>query len=457
MAEPAVPAGIHRALVVGLGASGRAAVPALVAAGIDVVATDQRRDLDTSGLAADVRTDVAAEDLLTGVDLVVPSPGVTEQAPVLRAAAELGIEVWSEPELGWRLHPRRLVAVTGTNGKTTVTELATAMLRAAGVDALACGNIGLPFTEAAATSDRGATLVAELSSFQLRFCHELRPAVGVLLNLAPDHLDWHGDLTSYGAAKARLWRAQRRGDWAVANRRDGRSLALLAAHAPAGTATFDGTGDEADGGVTRLGDRLVSRVRGAEGDVVRLADLAPDAPHHHANVAAAATAALLAGAPLDAVGEAARTFRPGGHRLERVAVVDGVTYVDDSKATNPHAAAAALASFPTVVWIAGGRAKGVDLGVLGTSLSTVRHAVLIGEAADELAEVCDAAGVSHERADTMETAVRHAAAAAVEGDTVLLAPACASFDMFDSYADRGERFAAAARELAVRGDGEVGR
>jgi UDP-N-acetylmuramoylalanine--D-glutamate ligase len=439
---------IRRALVVGLGTSGRVAVEALADAGIDVVATDERADVDTTGVRADVRPATDPVGLLDGVDLVVPSPGVPEHHAVLLAALERDLPVWSEPELGLRLHPRRLVAVTGTNGKTSVTELLAAMLAAAGTDAVPCGNIGRALTEAAAGSPPDATLVAELSSFQLRFCHELRPAVGVLLNLAPDHLDWHGDLTSYGAAKARIWQAQRGADVAVANQRDEHVLELAHGRAPARLATFDGAGADADGGVTREGDRLVSRVPGAEGVVAELADLVPDAPHHHANVAAAATAALYAGAPLDAVRRAAEAFRPGRHRLERVAELDGVTYVDDSKATNAHAAAAALASFDAVVWVAGGIAKGVDLGVLGPSLGAVRHAVLIGEAADRLAEVCADAGVPHERAGSMETAVAAARAAARPGDTVLLAPACSSFDMFRDYADRGDRFAAAVRGLA---------
>ncbi|MDQ4129486.1 MAG: Mur ligase family protein, partial [Actinomycetota bacterium] len=208
-----LPPEFQRALVVGLGRSGTSAAQALATAGVEVVAVERRQAADEVGrlLAAGVKEvllgldSAAAAELVPTVDLVVPSPGVPEHDPVLRRATEAGLAIWSEPEVGWRLAPCRLVAITGTNGKTSVTELVTAMLEAAGEEATACGNIGHPFTTAAIASPPATTLVAELSSFQLRFTDLLRPEIGVLLNLAPDHLDWHGDFTAYAAAKGRLW------------------------------------------------------------------------------------------------------------------------------------------------------------------------------------------------------------------------------------------------------------
>jgi UDP-N-acetylmuramoylalanine--D-glutamate ligase len=445
--------GARRVLVVGLGRSGRAAVEVLRASDVEVVVTDDRRDHpdaeQVAALGATVVLDRPAAHLLDDVDLVVPSPGVPERAAVLVEAAQRGLPVWSEPELGWRLHPRRLLAVTGTNGKTTTTELLAAMARAGGVDAVPCGNIGTPFSTAAAGSDPSALLVAELSSFQLRFAERLRPEVGLLLNLAPDHLDWHGDLGRYGAAKARLWQAQRPGDWAVANLDDPVTVELRDRLAPAARAGFTLVGPPTEVGVGVQAGSLVARTPTFEGVVLELATLPTTAPHHVANVAAAATAALLAGLGAHAVADAAAAYRPGRHRLELVAEVGGVRWVDDSKATNVHAAAAALRSAPSIVWLAGGLAKGVELARLTSALGGVREAVLFGTSADELAAVCAAAGVPARTVDRIEDAVEVAAGVARAGDTVLLAPACASFDQFRDYAERGERFAAAVR-AAVR-------
>ena len=445
--------GIRRALVVGMGRSGRAAARLLARVGVGVTLVDDEPDPSAAELAREegftLRLDTAPVALLDEeVGLVVPSPGVPEAAPVLVAAAARGIPIWSEPELAWRLLPRRLLAVTGTNGKTSTTELLTAMLQEDGRAAVACGNIGRPVSEAAVEEREDTVLVAELSSFQLRFCHRLRPEVGLLLNLAADHLDWHRDLEGYAAAKARIWRAQRRADWAVANADDPATLALLE-----GTrgrhATFSGV-HAVSLGVGREGDELVARLPDGSVSLVGVGELG-QAPHHRANTAAAATAALLYGASVGAVTHAARSFRPGRHRYELVATDErGVSFVDDSKATNPAAAASALAAAPSVVWIAGGLGKGVDLSILASSLAAVHDAVLIGRAAPELAEVCLGAGVPVHHAVSMEDAVALASRLARPGDTVLLAPACASFDQFSDYAERGERFAAAVREIAPR-------
>ncbi len=453
---------VRRALVIGLGRSGRAAAEALGGHGVEVVVVDDDPSADAGDLADHGRIEVHAgrsgAAFVGDVDLVVPSPGVPEHAAVLDAARAAGRPIWSEPELAWRLHPRRLLAVTGTNGKTSTTELLTAMLREAGIDAVACGNIGTPLVVAAAVSGEDAVLVAELSSFQLRHTHRLRPDVGVLLNLADDHLDWHGSREAYASAKARMWQAQGGHDWAVVNADDRAALDVATAAAPSQLAVFSGQtlpghDDEGDGCGVQVGvgvreGRLVSTIPAGRGTVLTVGDLPVTAPHHVANVAAAAAAAILAGADHEAIARAAMAYRPGRHRMEIVASARGVTWIDDSKATNPHAAGAALDGVRSAVWIAGGLAKGVDLSPLGDHLARVRRALLIGEAAPALAQLCAGAGVEAEQHDSIEDAVARAAEVARPGDTVLLAPACASFDQFRDYADRGERFAAAARSAA---------
>ena len=454
---PAALDGVDHAMVVGLGASGLAAARLLRGARVRVTLVDDRSDHPAAEFARAEGFEVvlgrAPVDVLeASMGLVVPSPGVPEHAPVLRVAATQGIPVWSEPELALRVHPRRLLAVTGTNGKTSTTELLAGMLAADGIDAIPCGNIGRPVSEAAPAAPLDAVLVAELSSFQLRFAGRLRPEVGVVLNLAADHLDWHPDLDAYGAAKARLWEAQRDGDWAVANADDPLTLALQTRAAPANRAVFSATAPVAVG-VGRDGDHLVAAVPGHTGRVVEVAALSavgPPAPHHVANVAAAACTALLAGCRPAAVARAAAGYHPGRHRFEVVATDGrGVRYIDDSKATNVHAAAAALRAVDGAVWIAGGLSKGVDLSPLSADLGGVHDAVLLGAAAAELAEVCATADVRAHRVGSMEDAVALAATLARPGDTVLLAPACASFDQFRSYADRGERFAAAVRAVTT--------
>jgi UDP-N-acetylmuramoylalanine--D-glutamate ligase len=446
-------AGLRRALVIGLGASGRAAADLLAATGVEVTIAEQRGDHPAGDDARAAGHEVVLGGPVpapAGYDIVVPSPGVPESSPPLVAAAGQGVPVVSEPELAFRFRPVPVIGVTGTNGKTSVTELVTAMLTADGRDAVACGNIGMPMSEAVRSAGPETLLVVELSSFQLRFVEQLRCSVAVLLNLADDHLDWHGDADAYHRAKARIWRAQQPEDWAVVTLDDPVATRLRDDHAPSRRADVTLRHPPSSTGIGVRDGRLVADLPGHTGEVVALEELPLAAPHHHANVAAAATLALLSGARVDTVAAAARAFHPGRHRLELVAEVDGVRYVDDSKATNVHAAAASLGSAGSVVWVAGGLAKGADLRSLVDHLSSVREAVLIGEAAEELARVCAEAGVSSRPAASMEEAVSLAAGLARAGDTVLLAPACASFDQFRDYAERGERFAAAARDLKSR-------
>jgi UDP-N-acetylmuramoylalanine--D-glutamate ligase len=441
---------VRTALVVGLGRSGLAAARALVDRGAKVLASDAQEIVVPDDLVGrlDLHLGVDGDDLdrlLEGVDLLVPSPGVAQSAPVVRAAARDGIPVWSEPELGYRIAPRRLIGVTGTNGKTTVTEMITAMLRTAELGAIACGNIGNPFTPAALSSGADDLLVAELSSFQLHFTHQLRPDVGVLLNLAPDHLDWHGDMTAYGAAKACLWQAQGPSDWAVGNRDDPLASRLVHEHAP-GRVAWTSLEEVPACGVGVADGMLVARIEEQERRLLAVDALTVAAPHHAAKVAAAACAALLVGCSPEAVAEAARRFQPGRHRLETVADVGGVRWINDSKATNAHAAVSALRAVGSqaqaIIWIGGGLSRG-DLAPLGDALTGVRHAVLLGAAAPALAEILEENGVAHSLVDSIEEAVAVAARLARPGDAVLLAPACASLDQFSDYAERGDRFAAA--------------
>jgi UDP-N-acetylmuramoylalanine--D-glutamate ligase len=441
-------------LVAGLGRSGRSAARRLAEAGADVAACDDAADLEVADLAAlGVKAHLggAREELLEGRRLLLVAPGLREGHPLVRAAVAAGLPVWSEVELAARVATMPLVGVTGTNGKTTTTELAAAMLTASGLRAVAAGNVGLPLVDAVLARDSPAAVVAELSSFQLRFTHTLRLRAGAWLNFAPDHLDWHPDLGAYAAAKARIWANQSRADWSV-YAADDPVVAGHAEHAP-GTPVPFAVGRAAPGGLGVEAGVAVSHVEGHEGGLWRAAALRLPGRHNLSNALAASGLALAVGAHPAAMARAVAAYRAGPHRLAAVAEVRGVAFVDDSKATNPHAAARALAAFPRVVWIAGGRNKELafDELVVG-ALEGLVGVVLVGEAADELAAALERAGFGGPvvRAASIGEAVTVGFGLAEPGETVLLAPACASHDMFTSYAERGEAFAAAVTRLAAR-------
>jgi UDP-N-acetylmuramoylalanine--D-glutamate ligase len=488
-----------RVLVVGLGVSGEAAARELLRRGVAVNVVDAAhgpalvaRAEALRAAGATVRLGRSAAADVEAVDLVVTSPGVPQDGPVLAAAIRRGVPVYSEPELAWRLVAgrTRLLAVTGTNGKTTTTEMLAACLGAA-----AAGNIGTPLVSLLGADEPVGLVVAELSSFQLQFAQTLRPDVAVLLNLAPDHLDWHGGWDGYQAAKARVWRAQRPTDWAVVNADDRGAQAAVVAHPPPGRrATF--TLSRPRHGQVGIDDGAIVAFLGGEPvEVIGVGDLALRGPHNLANAVAAVAAACCAGADPRALAPALRGYRAGAHRLEAVATVDGVAYVNDSKATNPHAAAAALASFGDdaggggdlgredrgdgslggdrgsvggdrgsgsgsvggggrVVWIAGGLAKGLTFESLRDDVARyVRAAATIGTAGPDLAALVAGLGLPVVQAGTLDVAVRAAADLARPGDTVLLAPACASMDQFSDYAERGRAFRTAVAALPSR---EVG-
>jgi UDP-N-acetylmuramoylalanine--D-glutamate ligase len=426
-----------------MGVTGEAVARHLRERGAVVVAVDDwetdeaRRRSEAAGVELVVAPDGAQlRELVAAADVLVPSPGVPESHAVFALAGQLGVPVRSEVELASRWARQPIVAITGTNGKTTVTELVTAMLIASGVRAVAAGNIGLPLSDAVRLDVE--VVVAEVSSFQLRFTDSFHPAVAAWLNLAQDHLDWHPDLDAYAAAKARIWAFQTDKDVAVVNADDPVVMAW-ASEAPSRLVTF-GLRAPADYGVED------GWLRGPEGRLSAVDDLARALPHDVANALAAAAAAVAAGATTDGVATALRGWRGLPHRVVLVTEADGVRWFDDSKATNPHATRAALAGFDSVVLIAGGRNKGLDLRPLRDAAGNVRAVVALGEAGPDVAQAF--AGVRPVvEAETMDAAVRAAAELARPGDAVLLSPACASFDLYRSYAHRGDDFARAVREL----------
>jgi UDP-N-acetylmuramoylalanine--D-glutamate ligase len=405
----------RRALVVGLARSGRAAALALANRGVPTVAVDRVGGLDAGRLAAagvEVHLGTEEERLLEGVDLLVKSPGVPGESPLPAAARTRGIPVWSEIELGFRLLSNPFIGVTGTNGKTTTSELLGAVFRAAKRPVAVAGNVGRPVTALDGTLDDDAWIVCELSSFQLEDVHRFRPRIGVLLNLEPDHLDRHGTFDAYRAAKLRLFENQTEADFAVV---------------PRGFGAIPGGAQHVE---FHASDELPAE------------PLIPGA-HNRENAAAATAAARAAGIADDAIAEALRTFRGVEHRLELVAEIDGVRFVNDSKATNTAAARRGIEAYAgqPLRLILGGSLKGESFDELAESLpATVRSIDLIGEATEQLAAALGRAGRLCRRAGDLATAVGAAAGEAEPGDVVLLSPACASYDQFRDYEERGETF-----------------
>ena len=427
-------------VVIGAGVAGSAAAVVLLAEGATVRVSDSGatpRAADLRAVGIEVLEGGHAPDHLDGATMVVASPGVPPHAEILRWAHDRKLPVWGEMELGARLARVPYLAVTGTNGKTTTTGMLAACLRSAGLDAVACGNIGLPFPTAA--REPHDALVVEVSSFQLATQTSFHPRVSVLLNLAPDHLDWHGSFDAYAAGKARVFALQGAADVHVGNL-DDETSAAISRSAPCEVRWFT-IGEPAKDGVGVRDGRLAAGWSGAD-----LGALALDTPAMRADAAAAATAAHAFAVGDHAIAEAIGTFAPEPHRGETVATVDGVRFVDNSKATNPHAAIAAVGDAEGVVLIAGGDAKGVDLTPLGSVAPRLAGVVAIGASAGDVRTVFEGR-VPVRGAGSIEEATRVGFRMASERGTVLLAPACASWDMFRDYAERGDRFAAAARAI----------
>jgi len=477
--EPLVPGA--PVLVAGGGVTGKAVLSALARFGAAPTLCDDdpatlRRYAE--GGVATVTTS-AATQRVAEYALVVTSPGFRPDTPLLVAAAAAGVPVWGDVELAWRLDaagrygpPRRWLVVTGTNGKTTTTSMLHAMLTAAGRRSLLCGNIGDPVLD---VLEAPADLLAvELSSFQLHWAPSVRPEAGVVLNIAEDHLDWHSTMAEYTAAKARVLG----GRVAVVGLDDARAAALLDTAAAPVRVGFR-LGEPAAGELGVRDGRLIDRAFADNLALLPIESIPVPGPVGILDALAAAALARSVGVPAEAIADAIASFRVGRHRAEVVAVADGVTYVDDSKATNPHAAEASVLAYPRVVWVAGGLLKGasVDAEVVRMAPRLV-GAVLIGRDREEVAEalsrhapdvpvvqvvtgedadmnataVVIGAGVTEVKRSggDLGTSVMTAAVAAARdlarpGDTVLLAPAGASFDQFRGYADRGDAFAAAVR------------
>ncbi|WP_250289694.1 UDP-N-acetylmuramoyl-L-alanine--D-glutamate ligase [Streptomyces atroolivaceus] len=456
--------------VAGLGVSGvpaaralheRGALVTVVNDGDDERSRAQAAELEALGIT--VRLGDGAT-LPESTELIVTAPGWKPDKPLFLAAAEADVPVWGDVELAWRLRgpgAAPWLAVTGTNGKTTTVRMLASILEAAGLRTAAVGNIGVSLLDAVLDDEAYDVLAVELSSYQLHWAPSLRAHSGAVLNLAPDHLDWHGSMAGYAADKGRIYEGNSVA--CVYNAQDGATEDLVReADVEEGCRAIGftlGTPGPSQLGVVDgiLVDRafVANRQKQAQ-ELAEVGDINPPAPHNIANALAAAALARAFGVQPAAVRDGLRAFRPDAHRIEHVADVAGVTYVDDSKATNTHAAEASLAAYEPIVWIAGGLAKGATFDELVTGAAKrLRGAVLMGADRALIREALarhapEVPVVDLDRTDTgaMSAAVREAALLARPGDTVLLAPACASMDMFVNYNKRGEAFADAVRELA---------
>lgn len=466
-----------RALVAGFGVSGFAAADNLTHLGASVLALDESEAGDRPEKAtlleifgADVRlgagvTGALPDDLSwDDIDVLVTSPGWRPSSPLLVQAAGHGVPVWGEVELAWRLRdPNQSapwLAVTGTNGKTTTVQMLDTILRQAGLRSIACGNVGLPVVEAVMDPEPYDVYAVELSSYQLHYTASMACESAAVLNVAEDHLDWYPDFAAYAADKGRIYERVDRA--CVYNVQDPTTEQLVRdADVVEGARAIGFTlGMPGVGMVGLVEDILADRafIEGRQHNAAELcsiSDLASPAPHYIANALAAAALARAHGVPTMAVRDGLRSFRPDGHRIADVATVSGVRYVDDSKATNPHAAKSSLLAYEPVVWIAGGLAKGASFDELvATVAERLRGVVLIGrdravigQALERHAPDVPVITVADGETAVMDRVVRAAAGLARPGDTVLLAPGCASMDMFDNYAARGDAFAAAVRRL----------
>ncbi len=461
-----------RAVVAGIGVAGFACADQLVHLGARVTVVDEA-DGPGHRERADVLEVVGAvvrlgdgDTLPEDVDVLVVSPGLPPSAPIIRAAQARGVPVWGELELAWRIRGEDAAPwlfVTGTNGKTTTTLMLASILRAAGLRTAAVGNIGTSLVDAVMDPAGFDVLAVEVGAPQLPFVESASPLAAVCLNVAPDHVDHFGSYEDYAAAKARVYHHTQLA--AVFDAAEEETLRMVeAADVVEGCRAISitlGVPGPSELGV--VDDLLVDRafIENRHDSALELAsvhDVRPFAPHNVTNALAAAALARAAGVPASAVREGLRTFEPAGHRIADVGEVAGVRFVDDSKATNGHAAQTSLLAYESVVWIAGGMAKGQQFDELvARTRDRLRGAVLLGVdravVRDALARHApDVPVVEVDRTDTgaMDEVVEAAAALALPGDTVLLAPGCASWDMYRDYAQRGEAFAAAVARLEAR-------
>ena len=434
-----------RVLVVGLARTGMVTALFSVGYGARVTATDEKSETQLAETAAKLRAaGVTVElgghrpEIFAEQDLIVVSPGVPAKLPQLEAARARGIPVWSEIELAWRLLRGKLIAITGSNGKTTTTSLVAHILKTANIPTLVGGNIGVPLLTLVESSMDTTVTVAEISSFQLETIEAFRPEIGVLLNLTPDHLDRHASFEEYARAKMRMFENQLERDAAVLNADDPEVTRRMPSRGH--IYWFSRQKRVAEGAFLR-DDQIFFRTDGTEVALARRDDIPLRGEHNVENVLAACAAAYLAGADPAAIANGVKTFQGVEHRLEFVAEVGGVSFYNDSKATNVDATLKAIEAFPgPLIVILGGKDKGSPYTPLREPLhERARLALVIGAAAEKIAsELGDAVAV--EQAGTMDRAVRIAFERAKPGDTVLLAPACSSFDQFENYEHRGRVF-----------------
>ena len=432
-------------LVVGLARTGVATALFCAARGANVMATDARAETEIGDAIVLLRTAGVGlelgghrEDTFLEQDLIVPSPGVPADAPLVQAARAKGVTIWSEVELADRFLDGRLIGITGSNGKTTTTSLIEHILKDAGFPTVLAGNIGTPLISRVGQTNNGTIAVVELSSFQLELIETFRPNISVFLNLTSDHLDRHHTFEAYRHAKARIFENQTEADSAVLNADDPATMSLTP---PKPHVYWFSRKQRIAQGAFMRENKIVFRHNGDEEAVLNLEEIPLMGAHNVENVLAAVVATRLAGAEPAAIAKGVRSFAGVEHRLEFVAEIGGVRYYNDSKATNVDATLKALDAFPgRILIVLGGKDKGSDYTVLQKPLrEKAILALLIGAAAEKI-EKQIAGSVAIERAGVIERALEIASHAARPGDVVLLAPACASFDQFQNYEHRGRVF-----------------
>jgi len=434
------------ALVVGVAVTGEAVARQLLARGHRVTLVDDRPGPAARANAASLGLELIEApshqrlaSLVAATGVVLPAPGVPAHHPVFQLAADAGVPVWSEFELAARWSDVPIVAITGTNGKTTVTNLVTQMVRAGGRSTTNAGNTDVPLVD---VLDQGLDLiVVEASSYRLQLTESFRPRVGTWLNLAEDHLDWHPSMAAYAAAKERIWANLGEGDVAVANAED-RVVAAAAERLTGDVVWFSASGTRSSVSASPgwWWDRAGGRLMSPNGAFVAVDDLPRRLPHDLANALAATATAVASGVPVDVCAEVLRHFVGFAHRVALVAEADGVRWYDDSKATTPASVLAAVGGFESVVLIAGGRNKGLDLSVLRSTVPPVRAVVAIGDAAPDVHAAFAATGAPVVDVASMGEAVEAAAGLAEPGEVVLLSPGCTSFDWYGDYIERGNDF-----------------
>jgi UDP-N-acetylmuramoylalanine--D-glutamate ligase len=445
-----------RILVVGLGKSGAAAALFLEGRGARVTVSDSKAQTQLGGLIPQlldkgiaVETGGHGERTFRDQDLIVVSPGIPVDAPSLAPARQLGIKIIGEVELASRYLQGSIIAITGSNGKTTTTTLAGEVLAHSGKKVLVGGNIGTPVIELVAQSDPAAWNVLEISSFQLETIETFHPKMSVVLNITPDHLDRHRTFENYIAAKARIFENQTSADVAVLNADDPACVEIAKGIRP--QISWFSRKKEVGTGAFLRGDDVIWKTLKGEVKVLSTRDIPLKGAHNVENVLAAVCAGMLAGCAPERIREAVANFKAVEHRLEFVSRINGVDYYNDSKATNVDATMKALESFPANIHIIlGGKDKGSDYSLLNDLLrQRVKRVYTIGAAAKKIEEqIAGAAPIEH--CETLAKAVKFASARAVEGDVVVLAPACASFDQFENYEHRGRAFKEAVFELAAQ-------